>query len=233
MVHNQVMRISDIAEAAGCSVRAIRHYHASGALPEPPRTSNGYRNYSIRDLAAVLRVRSLVAAGVALHDIEADPPPETYDRAVARIDTRIEELQEQRHRLLLLKDNDLGMPADLREELLAALGDDELAYTEIEAWELMAFTGVTTATTWIQLRSNLRDPALHAESQEIKHLWAQLGQTPPGAATQLLDDWIRLRGRGIMAGIIDTLRPGSVNLTPTDIPTQGAQSLAVEAWVNA
>lgn len=227
------MRISDIAEAAGCSVRAIRHYHASGAVPEPPRSSNGYRDYGIRDLAAVLRARSLVAAGVALHEIKPDPSPEAYDRALARIDARIDALQEQRHRLLLLKDNDLGMPADLREELLAVLGDDELAHAEVEAWELMAFTDIATAATWGQLRSNLRDTELRAESLEIRRLWDQLGQTPPGEASPLLNDWIRLQGRGIMTGIIDTLRSGSTNLTPTDASTQGAQLLAIEAWVNA
>src|SRR5699024_11261747 len=72
MVHAGAMRISEVARAAGCSVRAVRHYHASGALPEPPRTAGGYRDYGLADLAALLRVRALVDAGITLADIRSD-----------------------------------------------------------------------------------------------------------------------------------------------------------------
>ena len=57
------MRISDVARAAGCSVRAIRHLHETGAVPEPARTPGNYRDYTVRDLAAVLRARALIDAG--------------------------------------------------------------------------------------------------------------------------------------------------------------------------
>ncbi|UUA88525.1 MerR family DNA-binding transcriptional regulator [Corynebacterium genitalium ATCC 33030] len=37
------MKISDVARAAGCSVRAVRHLHETGAVPEPP---HGHADYS-------------------------------------------------------------------------------------------------------------------------------------------------------------------------------------------
>lgn len=232
MVHDELMRISDVAGAAGCSVRAIRHYHACGAVPEPARSSNGYRDYGVGDLAAVLRVRSLVATGISLHEIESTPQPELYDQALKRIDAQIDELQSQRERLLSLKHDEGGVPDGLRDQLRALLGDNELTNTEIEAWELMAFSGVATADTWRQLRSNLNNPEHREESLQIKQLWIQLGQTSPHHSDKLMEQWVRLKNRGIMTGIFETLQPGSINLVPTDIPTLGAQLRAIESSVN-
>lgn len=231
MVHDGIMRISDVAEAAGCSVRAIRHYHACGAVPEPARSSNGYRNYGVGDLTAVLRVRSLVSAGISLHEIKSTPKAELYGRARKRIDTQIEELQAQRERLHFLQHDVGAMPADLPDKLRELLGDNASTTAEIEAWELMAFTGVATTNTWLQLRSNLNNPEHRDESWQLKKLWIQLGKTAPQHAEKLIEEWVRLKDQGIMTGVIDTLQPGSVNLIPTDIPTLGAQLLAIEASV--
>ena len=53
------MKSSEIAKLAGVSVRTLRHYHAIGLLPEPPRGENGYRDYSAGDLARLLRIKRL------------------------------------------------------------------------------------------------------------------------------------------------------------------------------
>lgn len=63
------MRSKDIAELAGVTPRALRHYHQIGLLPEPPRDGNGYRHYGIPHLIRLLRIKSLAAAGVALSDM--------------------------------------------------------------------------------------------------------------------------------------------------------------------
>src|SRR5699024_6571469 len=54
-----VLRSRDLAELAGTTPRALRHYHRSGLLPEVPRDPNGYRRYSIRVLVTLLRIRQL------------------------------------------------------------------------------------------------------------------------------------------------------------------------------
>lgn len=51
------MKSSELARMAGVSVRTLRHYHAIGLLPEPPRGENGYRDYEPTHL---LRLLSLI-----------------------------------------------------------------------------------------------------------------------------------------------------------------------------
>lgn len=50
------MRVSELADVAGVSVRTIRHYHAIGLMPVPPR-AGAWRDYGVdalpRRLAAV------------------------------------------------------------------------------------------------------------------------------------------------------------------------------------
>ncbi|ROO88916.1 DNA-binding transcriptional MerR regulator [Actinocorallia herbida] len=57
------MRIGELARRTGVSTRLLRYYEEQGLL-EPRRNASGYRDYSEEDLAAVLRVRRLLAAGL-------------------------------------------------------------------------------------------------------------------------------------------------------------------------
>ncbi|WIM72046.1 MerR family transcriptional regulator [Corynebacterium suedekumii] len=156
------MRISNAARAAGCSVRAVRHYHAAGALPEPARTHGGYRDYSLADLADLLRVRALVQAGIPLSAI-SDPDPSLYDAALARIDARLTALHEQRRHLLALRSGTLGLPADLREMITGIGRDSDYLRLELDSLELMGLCGVAADETWDRMRANLADPARRAE----------------------------------------------------------------------
>ena len=63
------MRSSEVARLAGVTVRALRHYHAIGLLPEPARSDNGYRDYDIDDLVRVLRVKRLASLGFPLERV--------------------------------------------------------------------------------------------------------------------------------------------------------------------
>ncbi|PWD51501.1 MerR family transcriptional regulator [Serinibacter arcticus] len=74
------MHSGELARFAGVSVRTLRHYHQVGVLPEPERRSNGYRDYGVRHLVRVLRIRRLAALGLPLErmpalldDITGDP----------------------------------------------------------------------------------------------------------------------------------------------------------------
>lgn len=63
------LRIGELAGLAGVTTRAIRHYHRIGLLPEPDRTSNGYRCYEMRDAVLLLRVRRLIELGLNLDEV--------------------------------------------------------------------------------------------------------------------------------------------------------------------
>jgi len=65
------MRIGELASLVGISTRAIRHYHDIGLLPEPARTANGYREYSLRDAVELARVRRLTELGLSLDEVGA------------------------------------------------------------------------------------------------------------------------------------------------------------------
>lgn len=222
------MRISEVARAAGCSVRAIRHYHASGALPEPGRSANGYRTYSLSDLAALLRVRTLVEAGIPLGEIDSGPA--LYDRALARIDARLAELREQRRRVLALMTGGLGVPDDIRAGMAELLEDPSLVRLETDALDLMGLAGVATDATWDLLRRNLADPDRRRAARELRDGWRRLGQLRADAPEldEIVARLVDSMHRGPMAGLRETLRPGDLPLTLSDVPVTGAQARALE-----
>ncbi|WP_092917730.1 helix-turn-helix domain-containing protein [Agrococcus baldri] len=61
----------DLAEMAGTTVNTIRHYHRLGLLEEPERRYNGYKQYGVRHLVSLLRIRRMADMGVPLSQIDA------------------------------------------------------------------------------------------------------------------------------------------------------------------
>jgi DNA-binding transcriptional MerR regulator len=59
------MRIGELAARTGVSVRALRYYEEKGVL-SPARTASGYRVFGEPDIATVLHVQTLLAAGLSL-----------------------------------------------------------------------------------------------------------------------------------------------------------------------
>lgn len=71
------MRIKEIADLAGVTPRAVRHYHQLGLLEVPP-TVRGRREYGVEHLARLLRIRWLADGGLSLRQVagilSSDPP---------------------------------------------------------------------------------------------------------------------------------------------------------------
>lgn len=149
----------------------IRHYHQVGVLPEPARGANGYRRYRVRDVAVVLRVRSLVELGMSLaevRDVLADTKGRNLREILEELDADLaaeqERLSARRRRLAALIDaqdqhggpsakaevlsllRDIGHPALEREQFVA-----DLIETSVEP-EL-------SARVWDAQRQVLQDPA--------------------------------------------------------------------------
>lgn len=59
----------ELADLAGTTVNTVRHYHRLGLLAEPERRYNGYKQYGVRDLVCLLRIRRLADLGVPLSQI--------------------------------------------------------------------------------------------------------------------------------------------------------------------
>lgn len=100
------MRVKELAELAGVTVRTIRYYHQVGALPEPSRQSNGYRDYTADHLVALLRISqltssglSLAQAGAAVAGSDSSFTEEALDDVDRALEAKIAALTEQRERL--------------------------------------------------------------------------------------------------------------------------------------
>ena len=72
------MRVTQIADLAGTTPRAVRHYHRLGLLEVPP-TVRGRREYGVEHLARLLRIRWLADCGPPLRQVAeilaSDPAP--------------------------------------------------------------------------------------------------------------------------------------------------------------
>jgi DNA-binding transcriptional MerR regulator len=115
-----MLTIGQLAAYAGVTVRAVRHYHQIGLLPEPERDASGYRRYSARAVVSLIKIRTLANAGVPLSRIgqmlEADAP--AFAEAVRRIDTQlrdeIERLETSRKQIAQLAAGDsLTLPPEV------------------------------------------------------------------------------------------------------------------------
>lgn len=106
----------EIAELAGTSLRAVRHYHQVGLLPEPERRSNGYKQYGVAHLVRLVRIKRLVDLGFTLPQIVAlgdddDHPEQALRELDAELAATIERLQRARDELGELLTN--AAPTDL------------------------------------------------------------------------------------------------------------------------
>jgi DNA-binding transcriptional MerR regulator len=88
-----MLTIGQLAAYAGVTVRAVRHYHQIGLLPEPERDASGYRRYGAAAVVSLIKIRTLASAGVPLSQIgqmlQADAP--SFAEAVQRIDSHLHE----------------------------------------------------------------------------------------------------------------------------------------------
>jgi DNA-binding transcriptional MerR regulator len=112
-----VLTISQLATHAGVTVRAVRHYHQIGLLPEPERDRSGYRTYDAAAVVRLIRIRTLADAGVPLARVQEllDAGPEEFTRAVHDIDkelrAEVRRLQGNRRRIARLAAGDhLALP---------------------------------------------------------------------------------------------------------------------------
>ncbi|MDT8911943.1 MerR family transcriptional regulator [Amycolatopsis sp. PS_44_ISF1] len=115
----------EIAELAGTTLRAVRHYHTIGLLEEPERRANGYKQYGVAHLVRILRIKRLIDLGFSLAQISAmgdtDEHPEEALRTLDDdLSATIERLQRIRVELALILRE--AAPADLPLELGPATG---------------------------------------------------------------------------------------------------------------
>jgi DNA-binding transcriptional MerR regulator len=166
-----MLTIGELASYAGLTVRAVRHYHAKGLLPEPERDHSGYRRYDAGAVVELIKIRILAEAGVPLawvrELLRADE--EEFAEAVADIDKRLraEIRQRQRHReriARLAAGDNLALPPEVVEYLdrLRTLGVDErIVQVERDGWIPLAAHSPERVPEWMaRKREQLAEPQL-------------------------------------------------------------------------
>ena len=143
-----MLTIAQLASYAGVTVRAVRHYHAKGLLPEPERDHSGYRRYDAAAVVELIRIRTLADAGVPLSQVQELLTADEAEFAAAiedvdrRLRAEIRERQRHRERVAALAAGDrLALPHEAV-EYLDRLRDLDIPERAIElerdAWILVA-----------------------------------------------------------------------------------------------
>src|SRR5579863_6562650 len=142
-----MLTIGQLAAYAGVTVRAVRHYHQIGLLPEPERDVSGYRRYGATAVVSLIKIRTLANAGVPLSQIgqmlEADAPAfaETVQRIDSQLRDEIERLETSRKQIAqLVAADSLALPPEVTFYLgrLREIGVSErIVEAERDAWILV------------------------------------------------------------------------------------------------
>ena len=119
------MRIGELATASGHPTRTIRFYETRGLLPEPTRSTNGYRAYTDGDVDRLEFIRNAQTAGLTLTEIasvihlrDGGTAPcshvnELLDAKLADVQQRLDQLTALRAELTQLLDRSRTLdPAD-------------------------------------------------------------------------------------------------------------------------
>jgi DNA-binding transcriptional MerR regulator len=162
-----MLTISQLAAYAGVTVRAVRHYHAKGLLPEPERDHSGYRRYDAAAVVKLIRIRTLADAGVPLSRVQEllTADDEAFAAAVQEIDQRLRaeigDRQRHRQRIALLAAGDsLALPPEAVTylERLRAVGvPAPMVDAERDAWILVAAQLPDRMTFYMEMKNQQLD----------------------------------------------------------------------------
>ena len=165
--------IGQLAEYAGVTIKAVRHYHQRGLLEEPQRDASGYRRYGAEHAIELVKIKTLAEAGVPLARIKelltADPG--RFAAAIAEIDRTLQEraaeLLRARERIAQLTAGDrLFVSAEVADYLdqLRELGvSQRTVQMERDGWILMQSVSPGDAATWLADKLDaLDDPEFRA-----------------------------------------------------------------------
>ncbi|MEQ4723003.1 MerR family transcriptional regulator [Nonomuraea sp. B19D2] len=191
------MRIGELAALLGVSTRTVRYYHQQGILPEPPRLTNGYREYGMRDAVALARVRRLVELGLSLEEareVIADDRSRELPEILAEIDADLarqeHEIRVRRARLAEVleraENGTLGPDDTASPDLMAFLRTVDLPASKAAAWDrdlLVLMDSMATDTgrerAFAMFGSMAADPEVTARGHEFYRRLDALADASP------------------------------------------------------
>lgn len=168
-----MLTISQLASYAGTTVRAVRHYHHKGLLPEPERDHSGYRRYGAGAVVELIRIRILADAGVPLSRVKEllAAGDAEFATAIEEIDGRLraEIREKQRYRRSISRlaaGEALALPPEVTAYLtrMREVGFSErIIEIERDSWILLAAQMPEQALLYITIKqAQVDDPRLRS-----------------------------------------------------------------------
>ncbi|MGC5311488.1 MerR family transcriptional regulator [Micromonospora zamorensis] len=182
----------EIAQLAGTTLRAVRHYQEIGLLAEPRRRSNGYKQYGVAHLVRILRIKRLTELGFSLSQIAAmddndDQPVEALRALDAELAATIERLQRARLELgLILRQ---PTPAELPPGFAAP--DAVARMPQADRSFIVVLTRVLGAETMRAWADMLREPVTDPVAGRFDALPADADEETRAAVARDLAPYVR------------------------------------------
>ena len=232
-----MLTISQLAAYAGVTVRAVRHYHQIGLLPEPQRDASGYRSYGPKAVLSLVRIRTLANAGVPLARIRQllEAGAEDFAEAVHRIDDQLRDeirrLETSREQIAQLAAGDsLVLPPAVVAYLdrLRSLGvSGRMLEGERDGWILLAARWPERIVAWIPEKlQQLEDP-------QVVRLYQVLSEV---LESDTGGDALMVEAADIMAALFeqaDSAGERDASAEQDDLPFDLMDALAVESDTRA
>ena len=164
-----MLTIGQLAAHVGVTVKAVRHYHRLGLLPEPARDDAGYRRYDAQAVIDLTRIKVLRDAGIPLREIpdllRADHHglAATIDQIERDLDSRIEALKNRKALIRQLTAGDSLYLAPAVVTLLDYLRDlnvpEPVVAMERDGWILLSATSLHDVERLARIKlQKLADP---------------------------------------------------------------------------
>jgi len=170
--------VKELAERAGISGRALRHYHRIGLLYPDRVGSNGYRYYGPDAVARLQRILLLRDTGMALTEIAAVlNARETPNAEIQALQTHLKQLDADRETLerrIAAVRHTLTMRQEGREPLMDVMlqGFNDRYETEVvERWGRDAFEA---SNQWWHGKSVREQRAWKADTEDLLARWREL-----------------------------------------------------------
>jgi len=121
------MKVGELAERTGVSVRTLHYYEEIGLMMPRRRTAAGHRLYGLNEVMRLQQVRSLVQLGFSLDEVKIfleqpkASPEQILDLHISRLDEELEHQRRLRRRLGSLAQRLRSTEEVSVEELLTAI----------------------------------------------------------------------------------------------------------------
>ncbi|WP_020013201.1 helix-turn-helix domain-containing protein [Promicromonospora sukumoe] len=179
-----------LAEIAGTTIKAVRHYHEIGLLDEPARRSNGYKQYETAHLVRLLQIKRLSDLGVPLAQIasmgRADQDPDEALRVLdSELEATITRLQRVRAELAVILRH--RAPADLPAGFSAVGGE----LSDVDRSMLMIYAQVFDDDAMDALRTMMHEQPVTAADDEFQALPADADRATRQALAERIAPLLR------------------------------------------